>query len=168
LGATYHSSEERLRDARQIENAFQAKLDILQGSIDTADPLPTDTSATVVQHQAKSRERFATQPIDKSGLSHPEPRRVRDKDHVRFVAKQPCLICGRVPSDPHHLRFAQHRALGRKVSDEFTVPLCRTHHRELHHQADEASWWIKLGIDPNSTARALWLKTQPLPRTVEG
>jgi ERF superfamily len=147
-------------DARQIENAFQAKLDILQGSIDTADP--------VAEHQAKSRERFNTQAIDKSGLFHPKPRRVRDKDHVRFVAKQPCLICGRVPSDPHHLRFAQHRALGRKVSDEFTVPLCRTHHRQLHHQADEATWWIKLGIDPNSTARALWLKTHPLPGTVEG
>ena len=63
--------------------------------------------------------------IDKSRLARPEPRRFRDKEHVRFVAKQPCLICGRRPADPHHLRFAQHRALGRKVSDEFTVPLCR-------------------------------------------
>jgi hypothetical protein len=57
-------------------------------------------------------------------LVHPEPRRFRDKNHVKFVAKQPCLICGRSPSDAHHLRFAQHRALGRKVSDEFTV--CRS------------------------------------------
>jgi hypothetical protein len=84
---------------------------------------------------------------------------------MRFVTKQPCLICGRLPTDPHHLRFAQHRALGRKVSDEFTVPLCRTHHRELHRQADEASWWTKLGIDPNSIARALWLQTHSLPGT---
>jgi len=29
------------------------------------------------------------------------------------------------------VRFAQKRALGRKVSDEFTVPLCQLHHREL-------------------------------------
>ena len=70
--------------------------------------------------------------IDKSRLTHPEPRRFRDKEHVKFVAKQACLICGRRPADAHHLRFAQHRALGRKVSDEFIVPLCRGHHREAH------------------------------------
>jgi hypothetical protein len=68
----------------------------------------------------------------------PEPRRVRDREHVRYVAKQPCLVCGRQPSDPHHLRFAQSRAMARKVSDEFTVPLCRGHHREVHRYGDEA------------------------------
>jgi hypothetical protein len=82
---------------------------------------------------------------------------------VRFVIKQPCLICGRTPSDPHHLRFAQHRALGRTVSDEFTVPLCRGHHREVHRCGDEAAWWQRANIDPTVTARALWLKTHPLP-----
>jgi hypothetical protein len=81
---------------------------------------------------------------------------------VRFVAQQPCLICGRKPSDPHHLRFAQSRALGRKVSDEFTVPLCRGHHREVHRYGDEAKWWSKTGIDPNAAARALWLEMHPL------
>ena len=105
--------------------------------------------------------------IDKSRLAHPEPRRVRDKDHVKFVAKQPCLICGRRPSDAHHLRFAQHPALGRKVSDEFTVPLCRGHHREVHRCGDEAAWWQKAGIDPVVTARELWLKTHPLPANSE-
>jgi hypothetical protein len=60
--------------------------------------------------------------VDKSALPLPEPRRVRDRDHVRHVAKQPCLVCGRIPADAHHLRFAQSRALGRKVSDEFVVP----------------------------------------------
>jgi hypothetical protein len=101
--------------------------------------------------------------IDKSKLSHPEPRRIRDREHVRFVAKQSCLICGRTPTDPHHLRFAQHRSLGRKVSDEFTVPLCRGHHREVHRCGDEAAWWEKAGINPSAAARALWLKTRPLP-----
>jgi len=102
--------------------------------------------------------------IDKSRLSHPEPRRSRDKEHVKFVAKQPCLICGRLPVDAHHLRFVQHRALGRKVSDEFTVPLCRGHHREAHRRGDEAAWWKTAGIDPTITARALWLETHPLPK----
>jgi hypothetical protein len=77
------------------------------------------------------------------------------------VAKQACLICGRRPADPHHLRFAQHRALGRKVSDEFTVPLCRGHHREAHRSGDEAAWWKNAGVDPTITARALWLETHP-------
>ena len=158
-------------DARQLENAFQAKLEFLESSIDTADSRSTDTTSidkitlSAGAHQPKSRDGVAAEAIDKSELSHPQPRRVRDKAHMQFVTKQPCLVCGRLPTDPHHLRFAQHRALGRKVSDEFTVPLCRTHHRELHRQADEASWWTKLGIDPNSIARALWLQTHSLPGT---
>ena len=81
--------------------------------------------------------------IDKSVLAFPEPRRIRDRDHVRYVAKQPCLVCGRQPADAHHLRFAQNPALGRKVSDEFTVPLCRGHHREVHRCGDEAVWWLR-------------------------
>src|SRR5215469_9041595 len=75
------------------------------------------------------------------------------------------LVCGRRPADAHHLRFAQSQALGRKVSDEFTVPLCRGHHREVHRCGDEALWWNKTGIDPTTAARVLWLKTHPLPST---
>ena len=103
------------------------------------------------------------QKIDKSALAFPEPRRIRDRDHVRFVAKQPCLICGRQPSDAHHVRFAQRPALGRKVSDEFTVPLCRGHHREVHRCGDEPVWWLKVRINPMVKARELWLQTHPLP-----
>jgi hypothetical protein len=101
--------------------------------------------------------------IDKSVLAIAEPRRLRDKAHLRFVASQPCLVCGRQPSDPHHLRFAQPRALGLKVSDEFTVPLCRTHHREIHRYGDEAAWWSKHRLDPLIVASTLWRKTHPLP-----
>jgi hypothetical protein len=85
--------------------------------------------------------------------------RLRDKDHLKFVSKQACVVCGREPSDAHHLRFAQPRALGRKVSDEFTVPVCRLHHRELHRQGDEAAWWNGLKIDPAPIAFALWQST---------
>jgi hypothetical protein len=101
--------------------------------------------------------------IDKSVLLISEARRHRDKAHLKFVASRPCLICGRRPSDPHHIRFAQVRALGRKVSDEFAVPLCRLHHRELHRSRNEALWWMKFGIDPIQIARRFWDRTRPSP-----
>jgi len=94
--------------------------------------------------------------IDKSVLAIAEPKRLRDKVHLRFVASQPCLICGRQPSDPHHLRFAQPRALGLKVSDEFTVPLCRGHHGQLHQAGDEVVWWDNLKINVLEIAKGLW------------
>jgi hypothetical protein len=98
-------------------------------------------------------------PIDKSALTIAEPKRLRDKAHLKFVASQPCLICGRQPSDPHHLRFAQPRALGMKVSDEFTVPLCRGHHRQLHQAGNEQAWWKGLKIEPLAIAKGLWEQT---------
>jgi hypothetical protein len=82
--------------------------------------------------------------------------RLRDKEHRRFVAELPCLICGRTPADPHHLRYAQPRALGSKVSDEFTVPVCRLHHSELHRVGDEEAWWRAAGINPLPVALELW------------
>ena len=99
--------------------------------------------------------------IDKSLLTIAEPKRLRDKAHLRFVASQPCLVCGRQPSDPHHLRFAQPRALGLKVSDEFTVPLCRGHHRQLHQAGNEVAWWEGLKINALPIAKELWEQTHP-------
>jgi len=88
------------------------------------------------------------------------PRRRRDKDHLKYVASQPCLVCGRTPSDAHHLKFAQPAALSMKVSDEFTVPLCRTHHRQLHHAGREVEWWIDMDIDPLPIANDLWRESK--------
>jgi hypothetical protein len=98
--------------------------------------------------------------IQKSELAISEPRRHRDKAHLKFVASQPCLVCGRSPADAHHLRFTQPRAMGRKVSDEFTVPLCRTHHRDNHSSGDEVTWWERRAIDPIATSRMLWISTR--------
>jgi hypothetical protein len=153
-----------MEDAKRIEEAFRDKLASL--GAETIQAFDRGEPAGV---SAPKRPRLARpQRIDKGGLSIQEPRRIRDKEHLRFVAQQPCLICGRSPSDPHHLRFAQHRALGRKVSDEFTVPLCRGHHREVHRSGDEAARWRSARKRPKVTARALWLQTHPLPavRTV--
>jgi hypothetical protein len=86
--------------------------------------------------------------------------RLRDREHCRYISTQPCVICGRTPSEAHHIRFAQPRALGRKVSDEYTAPVCRLHHRELHHYGDEASWWAGIGIDPLPIALEFWRRSR--------
>jgi ERF superfamily len=157
-------------DAQSVEQAFHGKLATL-----TADAKEPDDPVSVGVLELPGGNRgngsevqgsetgLQANGIDKSLLAYPEPRRLRDREHVKFVAKQPCLICGRRPSDPHHLRFAQPQAIGRKVSDEFTVPLCRGHHRQLHLCGDERSWWRTAGIDPTIAARKLWLVTHPLP-----
>src|SRR6516165_10665414 len=137
-----------LADVVHVERGFQDRLmsfttDAAAGSIQKVKQ-PSRHSG-----QGKKRSRSAT--IDKTVLALPAPRRIRDRDHVKSVAKQPCLVCDRRPADAHHLRFAQSPALGRKVSDEFTVPLCRGHHREVHRCGDEAAWWRKAGIDPTIT-----------------
>jgi len=102
--------------------------------------------------------------IDKSMLAIAAPRRYRNREHLRYVTQQACLVCGRKPSDPHHLGFTQPRALGRKVSDEFAVPLCRGHHRAVHRSRDERAWWKQAGIDPIKVARRLWKETRGLGR----
>jgi hypothetical protein len=114
------------------------------------------TARTPIQNKAEAPGRR----IDKSTLAFPEPRRIRDKEHLRYVASQPCLLCSATPSDAHHLRFTQPRAMARKVGDEFTVPLCRAHHSELHNSGNEAAWWHDMGIEPLEIARQLWRETQ--------
>jgi hypothetical protein len=106
--------------------------------------------------------------IDKGALTLAEPRRYRDRAHLEFVSAHACLICGRRPSDAHHLRFAQPRALGRRVSDEYTVPLCRSHHRALHRYGDEAAWWEANKADPIAVARELWQQTRRKAPAEEG
>jgi hypothetical protein len=144
-------------DAESIEQAFRERLAFFALANESQTVRETERGWS---RRGKRRQRSAA--VDKSVLTLSAPRRIRDRDHVKFVAKQVCLICGRRPADAHHLRFVQSLALGRKVSDEFTVPLCRGHHREVHRCGDETAWWHKTGINPTASARALWLETHPL------
>jgi hypothetical protein len=98
--------------------------------------------------------------IDKSALALSELKRIRSKEHLRFVAQQPCVICGRTPAHAHHVRCAQRRGLALKVSDEFTVPLCALHHSENHASGDERRWWHERKIDPLAIAQELWNSTK--------
>jgi len=94
--------------------------------------------------------------VDKSALILSEPRRVRDKDHLKFVASLPCVVCARTPAQAHHIRYAQPRAMSSKVSDEWTVPLCNIHHRALHDSGNEEDWWSVFEINPLEEAERLW------------
>jgi hypothetical protein len=154
-------------DAKLVEDAFQLRLSELVPSAaaeatneDTA-PTPHPDLVGAIETPAKGNGDHE-QPggIDKSMLAIATPRRYRNREHLRFVAQQACLVCGRKQSDPHHLRYLQPRALGRKVSDEFAVPLCRAHHRAVHRAGDEQAWWKETGIDPVEVARKLWRQTR--------
>jgi hypothetical protein len=143
-------------DARHVETAYQRLLETAcepTTSAPTAPALqqaPTGTGQNHVHHEAAE-----------SGMAfQKESPRKRSKAHLLFVRGRPCLVCKQAPSDAHHLKFAQPRALGRKVSDEFTVPLCRTHHEELHRHGNEKAWWANLQIAPLPIAEELW-RTSP-------
>lgn len=99
-------------------------------------------------------------PIDKSRLALGTAKRHRDKDHLKRVAALPCLVCGRRPSQAHHVRYAQPRGLGLKVSDEFTVPLCSADHDALHRAGNERGWWDEKRVDPLPFAEKLWAQSR--------
>jgi len=155
-------------DAQIVEERFRARLSAIGAPehrvahrLSHVVPDQTITSGGL---GARGRQKAPTRAKDQSQSeairSLGKPVRLRDKDHRRFVLRQACLVCGRVPSDPHHLTFIQPRALGRRVSDEFIVPVCRVHHRELHRSGDEAAWWRRLNIDPVPVALRLWQQTR--------
>jgi ERF superfamily len=148
-------------DARLVEQAFERKLADIDPEADLpagGSPAAHDPAGPAATPEGSGKA--SQEPIDKSALAFPEPRRQRNKIHLRFVAKQPCVVCGRQPCDAHHLRFAQTRGLGLKVSDEFTVPLCRGHHRELHRAGNEPNWWKARAINPMDAAHRLWMETR--------
>jgi hypothetical protein len=132
-------------DARIVEEEFQTRLSTIgdgEGPSEASNPVSvrnvmpacrpdTGDSQKTSKVPGKPPRNSAVRGLGKTV-------RLRDKEHRKFVSRQACLVCGRTPSDPHHLTFMQSRALGYRVSDEFLVPVCRIHHRELHRLGDEA------------------------------
>jgi hypothetical protein len=136
-------------DARLLEKAFGERLD--HASVNLTDEKPVPPGENLPSNQdIQNADSFS------SALALPKEQRRRSKSHLLFVSQQPCLICKQTPSDAHHLKFAQLRALGRKVSDEFTVPLCRKHHQDLHRHGNERAWWANMQIEPLPLAKELW------------
>jgi hypothetical protein len=156
-------------DARAVETACQAVLSTLNLGADQLEQLPdgpgepASTAPANENGSAIPPVTVATHAEDQSAGSMvtplPKSARRRSKAHLAFVAAQPCLVCRRSPCDAHHLKFAQPRSLGRKVSDEFTVPLCREHHHQLHRHGNEMAWWANLQIDALKEAKELWAAT---------
>jgi hypothetical protein len=145
-------------DALIVEAAFQARLaqtkDSNSDRLDRGyDPMLANVQVAPNATITNPSSGDIVFPLQKAG-------RRRSKAHLAFVASQPCLVCLRSPCDAHHLKFAQPRALARKVSDEFTVPLCRDHHRDLHLFGNEVAWWTNLKIAPLDVAHNLWTASQ--------
>ena len=138
-------------DAQALERAFTARLSLLE----EFEPHPAPENL-----DANGRGKQPLQAAhDDTVIVIKKPVRERDREHLRFVASQPCLVCGRTPSDAHHIKFAEPRAMGRKVSDRFTVSVCRLHHCELHRRGNELAWWRTQGIEPLPIAAMLWART---------
>jgi hypothetical protein len=140
---------------RAVPDGSDFTLNSLQVNISTPrneSASPAANGQTAVDDQLASNKPEVTFPLIKTV-------RTRSKRHLAFVAAQPCLVCQRRPCDAHHLKFAEPRSLGRKVSDEFTVPLCRNHHEELHRHGNEVAWWANVQIAPIAVAKELWTVT---------
>jgi hypothetical protein len=140
-----------MADAQLLEGAFAAKLSHFE-EFEPVAPKHEDANSPISQSLQVGLSEQTVTMIRK-------PVCERDRKHLKFVAAQPCLVCGRTPSDAHHIKYSEQRAMGRKVSDRFTVPVCRLHHRELHRRGNERAWWESQGIEPLSIAATLWDKT---------
>jgi len=150
-----------VEDAQLVETGFQEKLAIVgeggSDEVEASEPVEAHPRESTVPPEPRAEILTTAASARRRGIRiQAKTIRLRDKEHRKFVAMQPCLVCGRTPADPHHLRFAQPRAMSRKVSDEFTVPVCRLHHRELHTHGDEKLFWKRINIDPLPIALKLW------------
>jgi hypothetical protein len=144
-------------DSRAVEAAYLAKLT----SCVEQQPAGIDPPHSAEQQESKQDHDEPLPVLDTQVTPLTKPVGKRSKAHLAFVASQPCLICKSSPCDPHHLKIAQPRRLGRKVSDEFTVPLCRKHHQELHRHGSEETWWTNMQLAPIPIAKVLW-ETSPV------
>ncbi len=132
-------------DAERVKSAFEVKLRQLG---DMAPPPLAESRAT----SGAEGDRPGAKPSGSGSLIVGKPVAERDGETMHLACR---LFRSEdaAPSDAHHVKFAEQRAMGRKVSDRFTVPICRLHHRDLHRRGDERAWWEKQGIDPLPVAQ---------------
>ena len=159
-------------DADSVEASFREKLPTIDS---TSAGLPEELQFALEEKSNSPVEKpFAAPADDAAGapILHRRPDgtrrpriavktiRLRDKEHCKYVTTQPCVVCGRTPSEAHHIRFAQPRALGRKVSDEYTVPVCRLHHVNCTAMVMSSRGGPAVSIDPLPIALELWRRSR--------
>ena len=117
--------------------------------------------------------------IDKSALAFrpgakaaPPPREGNSTAHLKWIRDLPCLAAVAMGEDPasaapareaHHLLGGTDRGMGKKASDQWTVPLAHIRHMDMHNLG-EARYFEALGIDdPKAVAKALWERSGDRP-----
>ena len=70
----------------------------------------------------------------------------RSKAYRNAVKEQPCIVCLSPSVEAHHIREMLPRTMGKRVGDEWCVPLCSRHHRDLHKWG-HADWWEWVHVD---------------------
>lgn len=61
----------------------------------------------------------------------------RSRKHLSFVRTRTCAFCHHPAAEAHHhSRRAGGGGVGLKGCDLLTVPLCHSHHRELHKRGE--------------------------------
>jgi hypothetical protein len=82
--------------------------------------------------------------------------RLRSKKRMQAARDLGCCICKNPVADAHHLRTVGHRrAASLKNGDDYTIPLCRKHHDELHMFGDEKLFLALHGVDVVEILRQL-------------
>ena len=141
-------------DAQAVEDAFTARLSRF-GELEAL-------AAKDRQANCDGSQSSQTEPGEQTVTVIRKPIRERDREHLKFVASQPCLVCGRTPSDAHHIKLACWRAMGRKVGDRFTVPICRLQSSSSTGGATSGSWWESLRRSIPYDCRHSWGRTHPV------
>ena len=67
-------------------------------------------------------------------MQTPKPeQKLSSKKYLEYIKKKPCIACGQVPVDPHHMEAVGMGGANKDGFKDYTcVPLCRFHHSEYH------------------------------------
>lgn len=120
------------------------------------------TEAELVRALAERRKaRRAPAKAARPASAKADRGRVREPPYLAFIRRQPCAAralggCDG-PVEAAHVRFSDARAGRRnpglqvKPSDEYTLPLCASHHRTgpvAQHSMNERAFYALVGVDP--------------------
>ncbi|WP_312976390.1 DUF968 domain-containing protein, partial [Atlantibacter hermannii] len=127
---------------------------IIESVTREADIMPSVPATSIVEEAVKQVLALKVDPeTPESFMLRPKRRRWQNEKYTRWVKSQPCACCGKTADDPHHLIGYGQGGMGTKAHDLFVLPLCRTHHDELH--ADVGAFEAKYGTQPELLLKTL-------------